>query len=237
MALVPGNVGDNPFQPGVTAEIYNPDQLIAGDLKIVTTDITVLHLAALLRGTVMGKITLGAVTSAAKAGGNTGTGTLTVDVVTPLLANARQGVYTVRFTAAAANNGTFRVVDPNGAVLGDVVMAGGAGAFADQVKFAVADGGVDFIVGDGFDITVAAGSGKFIKAVKTAVDGSQAPQGILVDDADASVADVNAGLYQTGEFNGSRIIYDGSFTLGDITDAFRRLGIFIKSAITNADPT
>lgn len=237
MALVPGNVGDNPFAPGVTAEIYNPDQLIAGDLKIVTSDITVLHSAALLRGTVMGKITLGAVTSAAKAGGNTGTGVLTVDVATPLLANAKLGVYTVRFTAAAANNGTFRVADPNGAVLGDVVMAGGAGAFADQIKFAVADGGVDFIVGDGFDITVAAGSAKWIKAVKTAVDGSQNPQGILVDDADASAADVNAGLYQTGEFNGSRIIYDGSFTLGDITDAFRRLGIFIKDAITNADPT
>ena len=43
MALTPGNVGDNPFAPGVIAEIYNPDQLIAGDLKIVTTDITVLH--------------------------------------------------------------------------------------------------------------------------------------------------------------------------------------------------
>lgn len=92
--------------------------------------------------------------SAAKSGGNTGTGTLTLDGTTPLLAGARPGVYTVRFTAAAANNGTFRVYDPDGAVLGDVVMSGGAGSFANQVKFALADGGTDFSVGDGFDIAV-----------------------------------------------------------------------------------
>lgn len=237
MALVPGSVGDNPFQPGVTAEIYSPDQLIAGDLKIVTRDITVFHSAALLRGTVMGKITLGAASSAVKAGGNTGTGTLTLDVATPILANAKAGIYMVRCIAAAANNGTFRVTDPDGVVLGDVVMAAGAGTFADRIKFALADGGVDFIVGDGFDVTIAAGSAKWIAAVKTAVDGSASIQGILVDNADASAADVNAGLYQTGEFNGSRLIYDVSYSLDDIINGFRPLGIFVKDSITNADPT
>lgn len=240
MALVPGNVGDNPFAPGVTAEIYNPDQLIAGDLKIVTRDITVLHSAALLRGTVMGKITLGAVTSAAKAGGNTGTGTFVVDVATPLLAFGQAGVYTLRNILAAANSGTFRLTDPRGRVLGDFLIPAGAGnsvTVADQIKGLLSDGGVDFILGDGFDITVAAGSAKFVKAVKTAVDGSQDPLGILVDDADASAADVNAGMYQTGEFNGSRLIYDVSYSLGDITDAFRPIGIFIKDSITNANPT
>ena len=29
-------VGNNPFQPGMVSETYIPDQLIAGDLKIVT---------------------------------------------------------------------------------------------------------------------------------------------------------------------------------------------------------
>lgn len=237
MVFVPGNVGDNPFQPGITGEIYNPDQLIAGDMKIVTTDVTVLHLAALLRGTVMGKITLGAAAAAVKAGGNTGTGTLTLDVATPILPNAIAGIYTVRCIAAAANNGTFRVTDPRGVVLGDVVMAAGAGTFADRIKFALADGGVDFIVGDGFDVTIAAGSGKYIEAVKSAVDGSAIPLGILVDDTDASAADKNAGLYQTGEFNGSRLVIDVSYTLAEITDLLRPIGIFIKDSVSNQDPT
>ena len=60
-------------------------------------------------------------------------------------------------------------------MIGEVVMAGGAGAFDDDIKFAVADGGTDFIVGDGFDITVAAGSGKYKMALAAAVDGSAVP--------------------------------------------------------------
>jgi hypothetical protein len=28
--------GDNPFMPGMETEVYEPDQLIAGDFKLVT---------------------------------------------------------------------------------------------------------------------------------------------------------------------------------------------------------
>lgn len=91
-------------------------------------------------------------TSAAKSGGNTGTGALTMDATTPVLSGAVDGVYTVRCITAATDSGTFRVTAPNGTVLGDVAVGA---TFANQVKFAIADGGTDFIVGDGFDITVA----------------------------------------------------------------------------------
>lgn len=99
--------------------------------------------------------------SAAKAGGNTGNGTLTLDAVTPVLAGAKEGVYTVRLTAAAANGGTWTVEDPDGNVIGEVNVGQ---TFSDDVKFTTADGGVDFIVGDGFDITVSAqeGRGRFV---------------------------------------------------------------------------
>lgn len=243
MTLSVNTVGDNPFQPGITAELYNPDQLIAGNLKIVTKDIVVAKVGAgavIKRGTVLGKITLGAATSAAKQGGNTGTGTFVLDVTTPVLANATAGVYTLRNILAAANAGTFRLTDPKGVVLGDFLITGGAGGSVtvnDRIKGVITDGGTDFILGDGFDVTIAAGSGKYVPAVATALDGSQVPDGILVDQVDTTVADSNGGLYQTGEFNGSRLFYDVSFTLAQITDALRPLGIFIKTAISSANPT
>lgn len=92
---------------------------------------------------------------AGAAGANTGNGTITLDATTPILAGAKVGVYSIKCIAAAADGGTFRVSDPDGYVLGDIVMATGAGAFANDIKFALADGSSDFIVGDGFKVTVA----------------------------------------------------------------------------------
>jgi len=120
-------------------------------------------------GAALGRITLGAVSAAAKSGGNTGNGVFTIDATTPKLAGAKVGVYTVRCIAAATNSGTFRVTDPNGLVLGDVAVGA---TFADRIKFAIADGSTDFIVGDGFDVTIAAGSLKITPLNLTALDGS-----------------------------------------------------------------
>lgn len=129
-------------------------------------------------GTVLGKQTLGAATKAAKSGGNTGAGTLVLDVTTPVLANAKAGIYTVRVVAV----GTFIVVDPYGVSIGEGIYgAGGSVTFADQVKFAFTDDGTThYIVGDGFDITIAAGSGKFVPLALTALDGTQIAAGVLL---------------------------------------------------------
>ena len=140
-------------------------------------------------GTVIGRIGVGGAASAAKAGGNTGNGTLTVDVTTPVLAGAKVGIYTVRLIAAAANAGTFRVEDPDGIVLGDVAVGG---TFADDIKFATADGATDFVVGDGFDITVAAGSMKIGKLAPAAVNGTQTALGICISRVDATSVDQKA---------------------------------------------
>ncbi len=143
-------------------------------------------------GVVLGQILVGAATAAAKAGGNTGNGTLTMDATTPVRPGAKVGVYTVRCIAAAANNGTFRITDPDGFVVGDVVMAAGAGAFDNDLKFALADGASDFIVGDGFDITVAAGSKKWKPHTSGAVDGSEVARAVLLHRVDATSADQQA---------------------------------------------
>jgi hypothetical protein len=138
-------------------------------------------------GTVLGLISIGAATSAAKAG-NTGNGTLTLDATTPVLAGARSGIYAVRFTAAT----TFTVEDPDGNVIGSGVNGT---AFSDDLKFVTAAGGTAFVAGDGFDITVAAagvdanGVGKVVPLDLAAVDGSQASYAVAIQEREISAAD------------------------------------------------
>jgi hypothetical protein len=240
---------------------------------------------------VLGKITAGGTSavSAAKSGGNTGNGALTLDATTPVLSGALAGVYQVRaignafdaaiaaaagntgngtaamyttktaagvvagvykavfleaatdggrfavedpsgvnighgvvgtlfdgvikFTIAdgatdflagdvfnitvtavnAADSGTFTVASPSGAALGTYTIGGAA--FASQIKFAIADGSTDFIVGDGFDITVTAGNaGKYKPYDNTAIDGSQTAVAIAYGEVDATSAEVKCAV-------------------------------------------
>lgn len=149
------------------------------DIEFTRQQITVLSgTAASVIGQVLGQIGLGAVSSAAKTGGNTGAGTLTPDATTPVLANAKTGVYKVRVVAV----GTFIVTSPTGELVGDAVYGAGATVtFANEIKFAFADDGTThYVAGDGFDVTVSAGSGKWVQVNPAANDGSQNAAGILI---------------------------------------------------------
>jgi hypothetical protein len=138
-------------------------------------------------GTVLGRITAGAASSAAKAGGNTaGSGALTLDVTTPVLAGAQPGVYSVRCIQAITNSGLFEVRDPSGVVIGEVLVGQ---TFSNQIKFSIADA-TDFVVDDGFDVTIAAGSGKLVAYDPTAKDGSAVADSVLLHKVDATSADV-----------------------------------------------
>jgi len=57
---------------------------------------------ALEMGTIMARVTVGSATSAAKSGGNTGDGTLVLDPTTPVLASAKPGIYSARFTTTTS---------------------------------------------------------------------------------------------------------------------------------------
>ncbi|MDB5853285.1 MAG: hypothetical protein JWR22_1326 [Herminiimonas sp.] len=57
MTLTVNSLGDNPQTPGIYAEAYIPDQLIAGNHKLVTDSVTILSGQVLQRGSVLGKIT------------------------------------------------------------------------------------------------------------------------------------------------------------------------------------
>lgn len=125
---------NNPQQPGFYTEVFIPDQLIAGNLKLVTANVMI-GTGQLQRGTVLGKITA---------------------------------------------------------------------------------------------------TGICVPCKKSASDGSQVPYAILADYADASVGPVNSGAYQLGEFNGNALIVDPSWTLAELTDAARPVGIYIKDSVSAA---
>jgi hypothetical protein len=158
--------------------------------------ITVKMGQVLVACSVIATVVSGTVASAAKAGGNTGNGTFTLDATTPLLLGAKLGTYTLRCIAAAANGGTFRLEDPDGVVLGDTVMAAGAGTVAEQIKGALADGATDFVVGDGFDISVTAITEKVAQFDPAATDGSQIATGILYAAVDATAADTPGAAWK-----------------------------------------
>ncbi len=148
-------------------------------------------------GSVLGRIATGDASSAVKAGGNTGDGTLTLDATTPVLPGYKAGVYTVRCIAAAVDGGSFEVQDPDGFVLGAVAVGD---TFADDIKFVIADGATDFVVGDGFDVTLAVSpdSGKYRLSPAAATDGSETAVAVLLQAVDATDADATGLIAARG---------------------------------------
>lgn len=181
---------------------------------------------------ILATLVSGTVASAAKVGGNTGNGTFTLDATTPLLLGAKLGIYTLRCIAAAANNGTFRLEDPDGVVLGDVVMSAGAGAVSEQIKGALADGATDFVVGDGFDITVTALVDKEVEYNPAGSDGSQIATGILYGGINASAADARGVAYKRNcEHNADIVVWKTGITANQKakgTADLKRRGIILR---------
>jgi hypothetical protein len=193
---------------------------------------TLLATAVTAIGTVLGRILVGAAVAAAKAGGNTGNGTITLDATTPVLAGAKPGVYTVRCITAAANGGTFRIEDPDGQVMGDVAVGG---TFSDDLKFVIADGTADFIVGDGWDVTVAEGSGKVVPLNLTARDGSQIADSIAIEAKAASAADQPVEIVARGAvLNSTLLVWPAGATAGQKSQALstlKRAGLVARASI------
>ncbi|MCW2521747.1 MAG: hypothetical protein JWO63_82 [Frankiales bacterium] len=237
MALNPTLQGNSPWAPGVSADVFVPDQLIAGDMKIVTDTKTITGGGIYRRGTVLGRINVGAATSAVKASGaNTGNGTFVLDASTPVLAFAESGIYTARFTTTT----NIRLTDPRGRVLADIPIVatnGQTASVADQIKGLFTEGSVTFAAGDGFDITVAASPDTYTIALAAAVNGSQTPVALLVDDVDTSGGDVLGGIYQMGEFNINAVILGTGITAAAARQALLASNIYLKTPISAADPT
>lgn len=140
---------------------------------------------SLIAGAIVGLIaTATPGTAAVKASGaNTGNGAMGAVTVGQ---GAKVGVYRLRVVTAAANAGDFEVIDPDGDVSG--IGHVGAAYAAGGLSFTLADGSADFIVGDGFDITVGPGANTYTAVDLAGTHGQDAAVGILFDTVDATSA-------------------------------------------------
>lgn len=182
--------------------------------------ITVLSGQTLLTGAVLALLAIGAVPATGTAnGGNTGNGTLTGVAAG---AAVKVGTYIVVIDAAAANAGSFRVEDPDGAVIGHGTVGV---AFSDaQIGFTVNDGSTDFAVGDSFTIVVPAGSGKYRALNPAGLDGSQNAAAVLFDAVDAAAGDKpGVAVVRHAEVNGEELEWPAGITSDQKTAAIKRL--------------
>jgi Bacteriophage lambda head decoration protein D len=82
-------------------------------------------------------------------------------------------------------------------------------------------------------------SGKYTLSLSAASDGSQTPVAVLADTGNASGGDISVGIYRTGEFNANALSFGTghSATTAATLTALRDVSIFVKSAVSAADPS
>ncbi len=208
----------------LSVETASYRNLLAGPSEVVTEPCVVAAGADLSAGAVLGKIAAGAATGSTVTGTGSGTlGTITRGK------KVQVGAYTLLCVAAATNGGLFDVVAPDGSHVG--VAEVGTAFTSEQINFTIADGsGADFVVGDSFTITVAAGSGQYTLIDKTAVDGSAIARGVLAEDAAAASAAVTTAMITMGEVNSTVLSFTAGTVAADVTDDLRALGIVLRAS-------
>lgn len=144
---------------------------------------------------------VGKPTATAAAGTNTGNGTCSAVTTTGYA--PKLGNYIVEFDSAT----NFVVSDPTGAEIGH--GATGTAFSGGGLNFTITAGGTAFAAADGFVITVAAGTGKWVVCTATATDGSQNAAGICFGLSDASLNDVYGAIVtRQCEVNASELVWD-----------------------------
>jgi len=75
-------------------------------------------------------------------------------------------------------------------------------------------------------------SGKYGISDAVAVDGSQVPRAILVQDSDPSGGDIVVPIYETGEFNQDSLVYGNGHTATSVREDLRAVSIFLRQPIS-----
>ena len=169
----------------------------------------------LARGSVLAKTTPAIASTGTPGGGDTGDGTLTGVLVQ---ATTKTGTYTMTCITAVLNGGVFSVFDPDGLELDNATV--GALFSSDQIVFTINDGAADFIVGDSFTVAATVGA-----LVLTLVDGDS-PFAVLLDDVDATSADITAAIAERGHFDENHLIFGGTDTIETHRVAMRAIGLY-----------
>lgn len=174
-------------------------------------------------GTVLAMLLLA---GAAVAGTNTGNGAVTVGAIG---SDAKIGNYKLVCVAAASNAGTFNMLAPDGSLVRQITVGGGAAA-NDHIVVTIADGATDFAAGDSFTIAV---TGDAYEALDTAEDdGAQTAAGILYAAVDATDADTACVvIVRDAEVNSNELIWPDAISEGDqaaATASLQANGIILR---------
>lgn len=174
---------------------------------------------SLTNGMVLAKVTKGTA-SAAAAAGNTGNGTFGAITVG---AAAKPGVYKVVCIEPAADAGKFTVEDPDGITVAAMTVA--AAFSAGGLGFTLADGAADFVAGDSFNVTVAAGSGKWVQLNLSSTVGEDVAAGILFNDASAAdgTDGVGVAIVRNAQIRADQLTWPGGATTNQKNAALAQL--------------
>ena len=175
-------------------------------------------------GTILARKAVADAITATTDAGNTGDGTCTaVSTVSgpdvPLV-----GDYNLECITATTNGGTFKLEDPNGALISNnLVMTAGAGTATvfelAGMTFTLTDGATDFVAGDKFALTVSA-DGKMYPYATDGLGGVQKPLMVITYDVVATAAgNVTCSPMKTGEVRKERLIIAADGDDSNITDA------------------
>jgi hypothetical protein len=181
-------------------------------------------------GTILARRKVALVPTAGTVQGGTGTGTLTALAVTDGPIVPLVGVYVLTCIEAVAQGGVFRLVDPNGQIVAPYLpmMTASTGAAvieAAGLRFTLTDA-TDFIVGNYFEITVAA-DGKIVPFDPAGAGGVQFPIAVLpYEVTKASSGDLPIRALVAGKVNKRRLVIDSGATItNEHLDMLRSYGI------------
>jgi hypothetical protein len=177
----------------------------------------------LTAGAVLGRINTAVGTPA--YGDNTGDGTIgTIS----LGAQATGGIYNLICTTGGSGTAArFTLTDPLGNVI-STVIASGSQQTTTHLVFTITAGTVAFAIGDVITVPVLAGNYKL--SASAASDGSAIPVAILLTDADASSASVEALILVAGAVNSRSLTFGTGHSAGTVVDPLRIRGIHLVTA-------
>lgn len=219
---------------GFTAEgTHTPVNLFASDAggPPIARKVTLLAgIGALVAGTLLGKITVGALT-ASGAAGTPAPAAATITSTPTAAAGTQVGVHIFQcIVGGSATASKWRHIGPTGEVLG--VATGNTeyvGTGAGGLTLTITDAGTDPVVGETFAVTVtaAAGSGKYKTSLAAATDGSQTPVAVLAENITVSGEDAEAISYESGHFRSAALTFGAGHTAASTASALRALGIHL----------
>lgn len=194
---------------------------LSREQAVIALSQTIIPGSVLARRAVIALTTATAVADAANTGGS---GVLTVDPTTPVLAGAKNGAYRVVCIEPGANVGTFAVFDPLGAEIGRYNVAGAA--FAIEIKFTISDA-TDFVAGDGFSVIVGIEKADYEWGVlnTAATDGLEVAAGIAINGVvtGGSVKGRGAVFRRNGEVRGVDLTWPAGITAANKAAGIARL--------------